>query len=210
MKTALLCMTALTCGLGWWGMARADIYMFTAEDGRVYFSNVPVDSRFKLVVAAPPKNAAADHPEAEPATPGLKSGLNRANQRRFRSIVEKAAAANQIEIALLDAVISAESGYNPRAVSRKGAAGLMQLMPETARRYGVVDRLDPIANVNAGARYLKDLLQMFNNDLRLALAAYNAGEKAVISYGNRIPPYRETVNYVPRVMAFYRRSRAGM
>jgi soluble lytic murein transglycosylase-like protein len=191
-------------------MARADIYMFTAEDGRVYFSNVPVDSRFKLVVAAPPKNAAAAHPEVEPATPGLKSGLNRANQRRFRSLVEKAAADNQIEIALLDAVISAESGYNPRALSRKGAAGLMQLMPETARRYGVVDRFDPIANVNAGARYLKDLLQMFNNDLRLALAAYNAGEKAVISYGNRIPPYRETVNYVPKVMAFYRRSRAGM
>jgi soluble lytic murein transglycosylase-like protein len=85
----------------------------------------------------------------------------------------------------------------------------MQLMPETAARYSVTNRLDPEQNIRGGTRYLGDLLLMFNNDLRLALAAYNAGENAVVKYGNRVPPYRETVEYVPRVMAYYWRYRAA-
>jgi soluble lytic murein transglycosylase-like protein len=85
----------------------------------------------------------------------------------------------------------------------KGASGLMQLMPETARRYHVTDIWDPKQNLSGGARYLRDLLAMFNNNLGLALAAYNAGENAVIQHGNRIPPYPETRSYVPRVMQHY-------
>jgi soluble lytic murein transglycosylase-like protein len=115
-----------------------------------------------------------------------------------------------LESALLHAVISVESRYNPKAVSPAGAAGLMQLMPHTAKRYGVTDALDPRQNLNGGARYLRDLLRLFNNDTSLALAAYNAGENAVKRHGNRIPPYRETQRYVPKVLAFYQRYRTGV
>ena len=209
MKRLLLCTTALVLGVGCCWPAWADIYMFAGEDGAMHFSNVPVDSRFKLLVAAPREAAPEPHATASVPAAGRVS-VNRVNQQRYRPLVEEAARLHQLDSALLDAVISAESGYNPQAMSRKGAAGLMQLMPETARRYGVANRLDPVENVRAGAHYLKDLLHMFNNDLRLALAAYNAGEKAVISYGNRIPPYRETASYVPKVLAYYRHAQAGM
>ena len=109
--------------------------------------------------------------------------------------------AYQLEPALLHAVISAESAYNPQARSPKGARGLMQLMPDTARRFGVSDPDDPTENLHGGARYLRWLLDSFT-DLRLALAAYNAGEGAVQRYGNAIPPYPETRTYVRRVIEF--------
>jgi soluble lytic murein transglycosylase-like protein len=112
-----------------------------------------------------------------------------------------------VDPALLHAVVTVESGYNARALSPKGAVGLMQLMPDTARRYAVGDIWDPVDNVRGGARYLRDLLGMFNDNLSLAIAAYNAGEKAVIRYGHRIPPYSETQNYVPKVLGFYTRYR---
>ena len=99
-----------------------------------------------------------------------------------------------------------ESGFNHRAVSRVGARGLMQLMPETALRLGVRNINDPIENVDAGTRYLKDLIRMFNGDVNLALAGYNAGENAVIRYGYRVPPYRETQNYVYSINVAYRRA----
>jgi len=99
-------------------------------------------------------------------------------------------------------VISAESGYNPNAVSPAGAMGIMQLMPATAQRFGVADPYDPVANMHGGARYLRFLINLFN-DLNLALAAYNAGENAVARYGNTIPPYSETQTYVTRVRRFY-------
>ena len=97
-----------------------------------------------------------------------------------------------------------ESAYDPQALSRAGAMGLMQLMPGTAQRYGVSNAWDPVQNLDGGARYLRDLLKMFNQDLRLALAGYNAGEGAVQKYGNQIPPYRETQNYVVKVMDLMR------
>ena len=111
--------------------------------------------------------------------------------------------------ALIHAVISVESGYNPSARSSAGAVGLMQLMPGIARRYGVKDRLDPAQNILGGARYLRDLEVMFSNNLQLVLAAYNAGEEAVLKYGRRVPPYRETAAYVPKVMGYYRKFRAA-
>jgi soluble lytic murein transglycosylase-like protein len=111
-----------------------------------------------------------------------------------------------LEPALLHAVISAESGYDPQARSPKGAWGLMQLMPNTTQRFGVSDAADPTANLQGGARYLRWLLDLFK-DSRLALAAYNAGEGAVQRYGHTIPPYPETRTYVRRVLEFYQQYR---
>ncbi|GAB4465376.1 MAG: hypothetical protein OHK0044_03980 [Burkholderiaceae bacterium] len=118
----------------------------------------------------------------------------------LKAIVHEVAASEQVSAHLLEAVIAVESDYNPRAVSPKGAQGLMQLMPATASRFGVVDPFDPRENVRAGARYLRELLALFDGDLRLALAAYNAGEQAVLRFGRRIPPFAETQRYVPRVL----------
>ncbi|MHB8741847.1 MAG: lytic transglycosylase domain-containing protein [Sulfuricaulis sp.] len=125
----------------------------------------------------------------------------------YEPLVARAAREHQIDRALLQAVIAAESGYDPYAISRKGAVGLMQLTPETARRYGVKNLYDPAENIQGGAQYLCDLMRRFNNNLSLALAAYNAGEDAIVRYGNRVPPYRETRQYVPRVMDLYHRYR---
>lgn len=123
-------------------------------------------------------------------------------------VVDAVAPAAGLEPHLLLAVISAESGFRAKAVSPKGAQGLMQLMPATARRLGVADPFDPEQNVRGGARYLTELLKLFNDDLRLALAAYNAGENAVIRYGRAIPPYPETQQYVARVMQKYQALRS--
>jgi len=122
---------------------------------------------------------------------------------QWNSRIEKAAAAAGLAPGLIHAVVRAESGYNPQAISPKGAGGLMQLMPATAKRYGVTDRFNPEQNLAGGARYLRDLLILFNHDVRLALAAYNAGEGNVMRYGNKIPPFAETQNYVPKVIAYW-------
>ena len=135
------------------------------------------------------------------------SGINfrdrEANRKRFSGKIAEAAQRHEVPEALLHALISIESVYDPNAVSRAGAVGLMQLMPATARRYGVYNRHDPTANLNAGTRYLKDLLIRFDNDVELALAGYNAGEKAVEKYDNQIPPYEETQEYVRKVLQVY-------
>jgi soluble lytic murein transglycosylase-like protein len=123
----------------------------------------------------------------------------------FHSVVARHAARYRLDPAFVHAVILVESNHNPNALSPKGALGLMQLMPETASRYGVRDRSDPIDNVRGGTAYLRDLVDMFKGDLALAVAAYNAGEKAVMQYGNQIPPYIETMFYVPRVLDEYRK-----
>jgi soluble lytic murein transglycosylase-like protein len=131
-----------------------------------------------------------------------------ARRAEFEPLLQRVGKAHGIHPALLAAVIEVESGFNARAQSPKGAIGLMQLMPDTAARYGTYDLYSPEQNVEAGARYLRDLLAMFNNDVRLAVAAYNAGENAVIRHGRRIPPYAETVRYVPMVMERYGRLQA--
>jgi soluble lytic murein transglycosylase-like protein len=123
----------------------------------------------------------------------------------YATQIETAARASSLDPALVHALISVESGHRQDALSPKGATGLMQLMPGTALRYGVsAPGKSPEENLRAGTRYLRDLLGMFENRLDLALAAYNAGEGAVMKYGNRIPPYRETRNYVPAVMEKYK------
>ena len=187
--------------------ARADIYRSIDERGVSTFTNIrQADKRFELFMREA-KPVAAPAARFGPRAAGLPN-LSVARSR-YSNEVELAARAAEIEPALLHAVISAESGYNPLARSNKGALGMMQLMPQTALRYRVANPFDAGQNIHGGARYLRDLLQMFNNDLRLAIAAYNAGENAVVKYGNRIPPYPETIAYVPRVMQFYQRYSAA-
>lgn len=127
-----------------------------------------------------------------------------AGMRRHARQVELAAAEQGIDPALVHAVIQVESGYDARAVSPKGAIGLMQLMPATARRFDVKDSYDPVQNLRGGTRYLRMLLDIFEHDLAVALAAYNAGEGAVRRHALRVPPYRETVAYVEAVLHRYR------
>jgi soluble lytic murein transglycosylase-like protein len=122
-------------------------------------------------------------------------------------MIERTALETRVSPELLHAVIRAESGYNSTAVSHAGAGGLMQLMPGTAERYGVRDRFDPAQNLRGGATYLRDLMQMFDDNLPLALAGYNAGENAVINNGYKIPPYAETREYVKRVLQYYAEER---
>jgi len=176
--------------------ALATVYTFTDASGVTHFTNVPSDPRYAGMARVPYRLSAYKSVKTS-------SGYLTASDR-YAPLVQKAAREHSLDQALLQAMIAAESGFDPRAVSPKGAVGLMQLMPETARRYGVRDRYDPAENIQGGAKYLRDLMRKFNNDLSLTLAAYNAGEDAVIQHGNRIPPYRETLQYVPRVLTLYR------
>lgn len=176
--------------------AHADIYTYTDEKGIAHFTNVPTDSRYKLLYRST-KNGQVRRVTRNRAPATF------ANRKRYQPLVAEAARLYSVDEGLLHSVIAVESGYNARAVSKKGAVGLMQLMPATAKRFGVRDIYDPAQNIHAGAKYLRHLLRQFNNDLRLALAAYNAGEQAVVRYGNRVPPFTETRLYVPKVMSLY-------
>ncbi|MGE5491425.1 MAG: lytic transglycosylase domain-containing protein [Actinomycetota bacterium] len=134
--------------------------------------------------------------------PGESGGPRKGGDPRLSALVERHARARGLDPALVDAVVRAESAYQPRAVSPKGAVGLMQVMPDTGRRFGISDLADPDGNLRAGTAYLSYLLDLFD-DLSLALAAYNAGEGAVLRHGNRIPPYPETRAYVRGVLEAY-------
>ncbi|HWQ33868.1 MAG TPA: lytic transglycosylase domain-containing protein [Blastocatellia bacterium] len=123
-------------------------------------------------------------------------------------LIERAALRHQLDPLIIYLVMREESGFNHRAVSHAGARGLMQLMPATARRLGVRNIHDPVENIEAGTRHLKNLIELYQGDVNLALAAYNAGEEAVARYGRRVPPYRETQNYVRRINAAWRRAKA--
>ncbi len=175
--------------------AHADIYRGWHEDGVPAYSDRPqAGFTFFLGTDDLPQSSAA----RQQTSTAFHSGM-----RRFASEIRQVAAEHDLAPELLHAVIQVESGYNPRAVSPKGAIGLMQLMPATARRLGVADRQDPLANLRGGARYLRNLIGLFGGDLSLALAAYNAGEGAVRAHDLRIPPYPETIAYVAAVMRRY-------
>jgi soluble lytic murein transglycosylase-like protein len=175
--------------------AHPKIYTYLDAAGVRHFTDVPDDNRYRLLLLSP-----QDMTESgERYDPAL---LARATQ--YDAIIEKAALSNSVEANLLRAVIVVESGFNSRAVSKRGAVGLMQLMPATASRFGVSNPYDPRENVHAGARYLKFLMDRFGQNMRLALAAYNAGEEAVDRNGGQIPPFTETMAYVPKVLKIYR------
>ncbi len=196
--------------------AVAGVYAYTDDNGTVSLSNLPLDNRYQVlvedqkveVVAA--KNAIEEQASMEAVNVAQKPLSITENKLKYHKIVDTAARTYGLDGALLHAVISVESRYNSKAVSKKGAKGMMQLMPETALRYGVKDSFDPAQNINGGAQYLRDLLKTYNKDVRLALAAYNAGENAVAKYGYRIPPIRETREYVPKVLDYYRKYRVDL
>jgi hypothetical protein len=183
-------------GSGSFARDRNTVFAYGEGDGAVTLTNLPQTGRTALFVVA-----LLGHDDA------LVAGLGAANSRMappdVARLVDAVALSYGLEPALLLAVISAESGFRSKAVSPKGAQGLMQLMPATARRLGVRDPFDPEQNVRGGARYLNELLRLFGNDVRLALAAYNAGEDAVMRHGRAIPPYPETRQYVTRVLSRY-------
>jgi soluble lytic murein transglycosylase-like protein len=181
----------------------------------VVLTNIPNATRetdLKVIVASPPNaaasNAAATNNAAVTPIPAP-AAPDDGDASRFAEIIAEAGRRWNVRPELLRAVIAVESRFNPLAVSKRGARGLMQLMPETARRFAVGDLFDPRANVLAGARYLRALLDQFDDNIELALAAYNAGEQSVIKAGYRIPAIPETRAYVPAVMARYRRLISG-
>lgn len=178
--------------------AWADVYQYIAADGTHHFSDQPTDSRYRLLMRTEGNSTAVPRKKQT-----LNGNGNSYNKQHFELVVTAAAVVNRIDAELLHAVIHTESGYNPKAVSPKGAQGLMQLMPATARHYGVTDPFDAAQNVGGGARHLRELLNQFSNNKELALAAYNAGAGAVIAHGRRIPPYKETTLYVPKVLLRY-------
>lgn len=172
------------------------------QDGRVVYSTRELPGSVKVL------SFTVETPPGEPAHVGLgRIGTPRLD--RFAAQFRAAASKNGIDDAWLRAIAHAESGFDARALSPKGAQGVMQLMPETARAYGVQDAYSPVQSIDAGARHLRVLLQRYRGDLTLAAAAYNAGVGAVGRYGG-IPPYRETRVYVAKVQALHARYRAAM
>ncbi len=186
------------------GEAAADIFSFTDAEGVVHFSNKPAgDGRFHLFSKSP-KGKHGGHDGS--FVPFLPSDTSSDRFTRYDEWIHQAAILYQIPEELIRAVIMVESNYDPRAVSQTGAQGLMQLMPETALRMQMRDAFDPRENIFGGTRYLRVLANMFNGDLELTIAGYNAGEAAVVRYAG-IPPYEETQGYVTQVLGYYRRYR---
>ncbi len=168
--------------------APAEIYKYTDTRGVMHFTNMPTSPKYR------------------PVFPGQKSSVafgSSFNDRQYDHIIRMLCREHQMDFALVKAVIKAESAFNPRAVSRKGAQGLMQLMPDTARDMMVDDPFDPYDNLRGGVRYLRQMLDTFGGDVSLALAAYNAGPGAVQD-SNTMPPYPETRTYVRRVLQYRR------
>lgn len=189
----------------------ADIYKLVDKRGVIHLTDKPNDPQYRNMTKVRltktvklTKYTSKRHQDALARSnyTSQPTHYNKNHRKNYFPTVRSAAQEYDIDEKLLDAIIMVESAYNPNAVSPKGATGLMQLMPETGARYGAVDRLDPEQNIHAGARYMRKLLNQFNNT-RLALAAYNAGEGAVAKYGQTVPPYTETQNYVEKVLALY-------
>lgn len=157
------------------------------------YASQPLDSSYTLYLL---------DADAIPATTTPKSHTANRNNRgaTLDPLIRQLAQKHAVDVALIRAIIDVESGFDSSATSPKGAMGLMQLMPATAARYGVTDRSDAAQNLEAGIRYLRDLLKLHDGNIALALASYNAGERAVARHGKRIPPYKETMLYVPAVL----------
>lgn len=211
------------------GAARAELYGYIDQDGVAHFADEKLDDRYKLFLKDGGKLDSLAMPRVagvrmagRPVGPGKGNAdagklyryvLNHPNIALVDPIIRQIAASQNVDPALVKAVMAVESGFNPSAVSPKGAIGLMQVIPDTGVRFGIAaDKrrsveqklADPRLNISAGVRYLSWLQNQFPNNLELVLAAYNAGEGAVARYNNQIPPFPETRQYVSTVMEFYR------
>lgn len=219
LKRVVLAVAGMACSA-----AFADVWTYVDAQGVAYFASSQIDSRYQLFFKESSSSPATESPVSRapvgqtpvvkvPANPKVVAQVERL--RGFQAVkhhLQAAADTHQVDYELLQAVVTAESAFNPVAVSPKGAVGLMQIMPKTARRYGLsndkagtVEKklTDPHTNINTGTRYLRDLLEMFPGRPDLAVAAYNAGEDAVQKAGNKVPNYQETQNYVKTVMQLY-------
>lgn len=215
-----------------WAEAKSTtIYKYVDDGGVLHLTNKKPKNESDSVVYSrsyviqtytpPPPSAlvpllAFPMPAEKKATPApltsvpITKPVSSLGRKEYMPYIQAAAMRYRLPEALLHAVIKVESNYNPNAVSPKGATGLMQLMPETGKRYGVTELTDPQSNIDGGAKYLRFLLDLFNQDLSLALAGYNAGENAVKRYNNSIPPYAETQGYVRKVTELYQQNLASL
>lgn len=191
-----LSFSILVATLGWFaccgGVCFADIYKYVDEEGVIHLTNTPTDERMRYELIIREKRILF--------RPGM-------DVQKYDQLIFQASEKYNVDKALIKAVIKAESNFNHKAVSPVGARGLMQLMPQTASFLNVADSFHPENNIEGGVRYLRYLLNLFNGNLSLAIAAYNAGEGAVARYQNSIPPYRETQTYVRRVLDYYQHYR---
>lgn len=186
-----------------WTVAHGQVFSGVSETGAVYLSNFQSAESNTLVVAAP-----LAHTPVVVAAVRMPTLRRRyvSDPKKFLPFLAEASKDSRLPVELIHAVIVVESNYDPRAVSPKGARGLMQIMPATARRFFGGDALDPRQNILTGSRYLRWLMDRFNQNTELAIAAYNAGEGAVVKAGNRVPRNAETLKYVPQVLDLYQRA----
>src|SRR3954468_8508045 len=204
---ATLCLPARAPGAVWG---------YIDAQGRPHIASEKLDERYQLFFKGPTAADLAAKPaprdEAFETSAVFRRIANHPNVKRYEPLIVRYAKEQRVDVALVKAVVAVESAYEPTAVSNKGALGLMQIIPETAQRYGVTDEaqrtlqqklFDPATNIRIGTRYLRDLLDLFAHDVTLALAAYNAGEGAVQRYENQVPPYPETQEFVKLVTQFY-------
>lgn len=182
------------------GRCYADLYMYVDENGSIFFTDAPTHNKYIKIKETAKKEEKKQKTESSNSKAARKPQVNK--NILYRNI-QHAARKHDVDPDLIWAIIKTESNFNSEAISPKGAKGLMQLMPATARAYDVSDPLDPYDNIEGGIRYMRYLLMMFKGNVRLSLAAYNAGEHKVLSYKRNIPPFSETEGYVNRVLTFY-------
>jgi len=195
-KTLLLVMAVSGLMLPGVSQAKKTYFLYQLPDGSRVITGYRVDNEAYRLLRASRKLAKLNKPSTRHYDPKRPADID-----EFDKIIRNIADRYDVDVALVKAVIHTESYFNPYATSHKGASGLMQLMPKTAARYGVSDLYNPRQNIEAGVRYLRDLLVKYNQKLPFVLAAYNAGEEAVEKYAG-IPPYRETQKYVSKVLKY--------
>ena len=204
--------------------AHAAVWGYIDAQGKAHLATEKLDDRYQLFFKGKSEGqlAAEAAGAAAKATPPVSEAFVRTpifrrleahpNVKRYEPLIARHAAQHDLDVALVKAMVAVESAYEPTAVSHKGAIGLMQVIPDTAERYGITNDakrtveqklLDPAINIGVGTRYLKDLLGLFDGDITLAVAAYNAGEGAVARYGNQVPPFPETQAFVKLVQQFH-------
>lgn len=194
------CLFLVICGVSM--PVSAQIYSGISEAGSIVLSSTSDAVAQDVLVEAERVD-----PAPKVAQVQVVNDLQSAVPSNFMPFIKEASSTYRIPTELIHAVISVESNYNPNAVSPKGARGLMQLMPATAKRFGSNNANDPRQNILTGSRYLRWLLDFFEEDVELAIAAYNAGETAVVQAGNKIPRFAETQRYVPKVLSIYKKAK---